>query len=265
MMEMKNTVLSRLFAFQRCLICKSAFAGVVCEYCKSNFVVRSGLFCCQCGIRLLSEIQFCTACRESIDAKDKSNDVVHDCFVYSLWSYTEEVRKLIYEYKHNTFRALRYFFCSELYRYIVTHVLSHTMNDVAIVPIPANPKKVLKRGFDQSKVLAKMLARATKSKYISLFHRKRKAKEQKNLNAKERNENMKQALQIKNTQKCSTVAMHNTIILLDDIVTTGTTMQTAFRVLYKACMEQREQTQSSHSYTMKNNPTIIGLSLARID
>ena len=253
--DMKAEIVSYLFAFQHCLICKRKFEGIVCKHCKNKFIVRSEPFCIRCGIQLLSEIQFCTVCREATDLQNKKDSIEPSCFIYSLWNYTEVLRKLIYEYKNNSFRALRYFFYSELYKYINTHILSSKISKIAVIPLPANPKKVLKRGFDQSKIMAKSLATEKQIDCFFIFHRDKMTKEQKHLSAKERSENMLQALQLKKTVDISMLSTYETIILLDDIVTTGSTMQTAFRVLYKKYKE-----------VMETKPlNIIGLSLVRID
>ncbi|MBE5868244.1 MAG: ComF family protein [Lachnospiraceae bacterium] len=96
-----------------------------------------------------------------------------------------------------------------------------------IVPIPLHPRRIRKRGYNQAQVLASALGeQAGIPVYTNLLERCRDTAPQKELNALERQNNLKKAFKIyKNDVKLST------IIIVDDIYTTGTTVDEAASVL----------------------------------
>ncbi len=92
-------------------------------------------------------------------------------------------------------------------------------NDFFLVPIPLSNKKKRTRGFNQSEEIAKIISEATK---LSLFNCVKKIKETKSqteLTKEQRQENVKDVFRITNDVK------DKKIILIDDVYTTGATME----------------------------------------
>ena len=177
------------------------------------------------------------------------------CYVYSLWKFNEVIRNIMEAFKHKYYKCLQYFFISHLHNFLVKHhYFNRTISSIAVVPIPAMPQNILLRGFDQSLLLAKGLERTSNLRCVPMIKRV-KSKEQKKLSQEERSTNIAHALKIKNEKVLETIAQYPLIILLDDIVTTGSTLQTTFFLIKQAlCIKY---TQIKH--------IIIGMSLARID
>ena len=109
-----------------------------------------------------------------------------------------------------------------------------TWNPDVIIPIPMYKRKKRQRGYNQAEILAKCLGKRlqipvdTKS-----LVRVRKTIPQKSLGRKEREINLKNAF------KTSTNALElKKVLLVDDIYTTGVTMDEAAKVLWMAGAEE---------------------------
>jgi ComF family protein len=98
----------------------------------------------------------------------------------------------------------------------------------AVIPIPLNKRKERERGFNQSEFLAKGIARVKNIPVLSdTVKRIKYTVTQTHLNAAERKENIADAFAVVNSEKIKGM----TIILVDDIITTGSTIQETARVL----------------------------------
>lgn len=96
-----------------------------------------------------------------------------------------------------------------------------------MVPVPLHPKRLRKRGYNQAGLLAEELGRRLNIPvYQKLLKRCRNTVPQKNLNAAERQNNLKKAFKM-----CRNDVKLNTIVIVDDIYTTGQTVDEIARVL----------------------------------
>lgn len=92
---------------------------------------------------------------------------------------------------------------------------------------PRSAKKYLKYGVDQSEEIGCRLAKHLGIPFQPLFERN-EGLEQKHLNARERMENAEDSLVIRKQK----VVKGGKYLLLDDIITSGATMETAAKLLY---------------------------------
>jgi ComF family protein len=142
------------------------------------------------------------------------------------------VKKLIQNFKYPPLiKELK----KELAFLIISHFLlldkKPDFSDFILVPIPLNKKKLKRRGFNQAEEIAKELAIFLKIPLISdCLIKTKETKDQVELSEKERKENVKGAFFIKNKEK---IAGKN-VLLIDDVFTTGATIEEAARVLKEA-------------------------------
>jgi len=100
-----------------------------------------------------------------------------------------------------------------------------------IVPVPLDKSRKKWRGFNQAEEIGKNLAQYLNiSLEIDTLIKIKKTALQVNLNRKERQENVKEAFKVKNTQ----AVKEKKILLVDDVYTTGSTMEECAKVLKKA-------------------------------
>jgi len=100
-----------------------------------------------------------------------------------------------------------------------------------IVPVPLHKKRQTQRGFNQAQVLAKALERRTGIRSIpKLLVKVRNVPPQTSLEGKARRKNIRGAFGIKKEKKVK----DKTILLVDDVYTTGSTVEECARILKKA-------------------------------
>jgi ComF family protein len=99
-----------------------------------------------------------------------------------------------------------------------------------LVPVPLHPKKEHQRGFNQSLLLCKgMNSVLNIDLSIHNLIRNRYTETQTKKNKNQRIENIKNAFEIQNPQKF----MNKNVLLIDDVITTGSTLRECIKVLSK--------------------------------
>ncbi len=143
-------------------------------------------------------------------------------------------RKLIYQFKYEPYiKDLAKTLASILIEHFI--ITSKNTDEVwkngILIPVPLGNKKIKSRGYNQAEKLAKELSKTIE---IPLHtHNLIKIKEtlsQINLSKEKREENIKNAFAIKNPFEIK----GKNIFLVDDVYTTGATMEECARVLKKS-------------------------------
>lgn len=97
-----------------------------------------------------------------------------------------------------------------------------------IIPVPMTKKAEYERGYNQSVLLAKELTKKSGiPTHIGVLAKKKDTKKQHDLGQKERQENLKGAFQVVNPQ----IVAGKTVLLCDDVYTTGATFDECARTL----------------------------------
>lgn len=102
--------------------------------------------------------------------------------------------------------------------------------DLILVPVPLHSKRKRWRGFNQSEILAKSLAERFGVHFSDSLVRTRETATQVGLKRDERRKNVKDAFSLKN----SADVRGKNILLVDDVFTSGATMNDCCRVLKRA-------------------------------
>ena len=146
-----------------------------------------------------------------------------------LFKYEGMIRDIIIDYK---FKEKSY-----KYRSIVNFLLKYKnyceilKNYDIIIPVPISKKRFKERGYNQSALFAKDISKKTELIYIENSLQKIKDNiSQSKLNKQERKENAKNVYQLKNKDKL----INKNILLIDDIYTTGSTVNECCRILKTA-------------------------------
>ncbi len=100
-----------------------------------------------------------------------------------------------------------------------------------IIPVPLHIKKLRKRGFNQAIILADAIGKKWQIPInFSLLKRCKFTLSQTGLDKKERERNIKRAFEVRNKEKI----VGRNIILVDDVYTTGATLNECAKILTKA-------------------------------
>ena len=149
---------------------------------------------------------------------------------YYLFSYTALIREKIIQYK---FREQSYLFRMFSEFFVKNEKLCGFLEKYdIIIPVPISKNKMLKRGYNQSMLIAKEIAKRTQK--VQLEHKvlikQIENQSQSSLNRKQRLENVKNVYKIQNEQKIK----EKNILLFDDIFTTGATVNECAKTLKQA-------------------------------
>lgn len=96
-----------------------------------------------------------------------------------------------------------------------------------VTSVPLSPKRQASRGYNQAELLAKEVAHRLSLPYQRLLHKCKNNQEQHKLSAKEREDNVRGVYKPVNPEKIA----GKTILLCDDIVTTGNTLKECAKIL----------------------------------
>jgi len=106
--------------------------------------------------------------------------------------------------------------------------------EVVITAVPLHRRRLNERGFNQAEVLAKIVAKKVGYEYKNLLRRKFHLHRQVELSGAKRRENLQNVFSIiKNPE-----IKNKTIILVDDVATTGTTLEECAKTLRIAGAKQ---------------------------
>ena len=209
---------------QNCAVCEASCRVVpVCEKCeKTYFSVRTISFgiCRVCGKRLVSENKICTECRKS--SVLQHTDGVFPLFSYRLWNID-----LLCRWKMQEERQLSPFFAGKLASRL--RELSNYFPDFAVIPVPPRPGKIRREGWDQVQELSEFLEYEYGFTVLRILER-RSVTEQKTLARTGRIETVGKSY----CMKAGVFSVPDTVCLLDDVITTGATVESCASVLKSA-------------------------------
>ena len=208
-----------LFFPRRCAICDKIVPGegMICKDCSKEERILAGETCIICGKPLKQGGSHCFDCKRRHHYFKKN---------IAVFSY-ESVRAGLYRFKYAGRCEYARFYARETFCTYGREIAAWKAD--AIIPVPIHKKRRRKRGYNQAEEFALELSKCFSIPVKSdLVRRNLNTKPMKLLSRSERQNNLKKAFLIgKNDVKL------NTIILVDDIYTTGTTLDCIAHV----CME----------------------------
>ena len=178
----------------------------------------------KCGKPLKkAEVEYCHDCKEKVFAYDQGA---------SLWIHGELVAKGIYKFKYANRRCYGSIFAKEMAKEYEKQIQIWGIEE--IIPVPLHKSRLRKRGYNQAQILAKELGERWKLPVENhAVVRIRKTAPQKELNKRERLENLKGAFAVSKNWKPK-----ERVLILDDIYTTGSTIHRIAKVLKRAGVQK---------------------------
>ena len=135
------------------------------------------------------------------------------------------VRKIIHSFKYSGNVAITKLLAKSLYLELNKEL--RTGGYQAIVPVPLHWFKHLTRGYNQAELVAGELSKLSGIPWCNLLVRCKWTLPQARLNRKQRMTNLKNAFKIKKSPKRE----FSSILLLDDVFTTGSTVEACSNTL----------------------------------
>ncbi|MEO0412703.1 MAG: ComF family protein [Pseudomonadota bacterium] len=209
----------------RCASCGALTERQVglCAQCWPDLTFITQPFCDRCGTPFEFDIpgtSLCAACLRRPPAYDKA---------FSPLVYEAMARSLILQFKHGD----RLGHARLLGTLMAGQIMQFGLENPLIVPIPLHRRRLMRRRFNQSALLARVISKQIEAQ-LDLFTlvRVRATPMQQGLNSNQRRENVRAAFGLRRGRE-GFVKGRN-IILVDDVLTTGATAEACCKPLRKA-------------------------------
>lgn len=224
-----NSKIQYLLFPKRCVVCDKVldfghYRYGFCKKCKSEITYAYEPVCKVCGKVII----------------DSNGEMCNDCMVKKhyfsqskgVYVYEGPIKGSMYRFKYNNRRGYKYTFARDIVR-IHGDWLRNIRVD-GIIPIPMYYKKLRKRGYNQAALIAGALSKEIGVPcYEKIVSRNRDTTPMKGLSDTQRQKNLKNAFNF--SQKGLQLKR---VLLIDDIYTTGATMDSVARVLREAGVKE---------------------------
>lgn len=210
---------------RRCAICDTILRKdeiCLCSRCRQNLPIVKGPVCMKCGRPLDDDTkEYCKECRRRDHLFDQG------C---SPLLYRRGIQPSMMRFKYGSRPEYGEFYGRAIWGF-AKRQLQIWKPDV-IIPVPLHRSRYRKRGYNQAALIAGTLSKLSGIPMDeTLVVRTRKTAPQKGLTGSGRRKNLKDAFEVR---KESGKEIPRTILLVDDIYTTGSTMDALSEVLKKS-------------------------------
>ena len=203
----------------RCLVCgKEIFEKErFCDDCKKMLPYNDGAICQHCGRKTVAFTEYCSTCKNVLTDLDKCR---------SAFSYEYPMSKLIKDAKYNNAKYLIEFFAEQL----ALVYFQNYFNADYLVYIPMTEKAEKKRGYNQSQILSTKLSALINVPVLEAVKKVKETERQAPLSRAQRLKNLENAFRVTDKK----AVKDKSILIVDDVTTTGATAQVMANRLKKA-------------------------------
>lgn len=215
----------------RCSICdKVLYTGNdegICKDCGEGLEYVSEPYCMKCGKPVDVDEEFCVDCVN----KRTSFEYGRAVFVYNKY-----MQKSMAGFKYCKRAEYGKFYASQIAKMYGKWI--ERISPDALIPVPVHEDRRMKRGYNQSEIIAEILGNKMGIKVISdLIFRTKNTLPQKELSDRERKSNLYNAFVV---SEASRELYQNVkcVIIIDDIYTTGSTIEECSYILKSADIDK---------------------------
>lgn len=212
MKGLANTIGSILFP-SNCLGCGRP-GDWVCNSCRRTYLTRS-----------LPECFWCRKTSNSHRTHTECLDHTPIRQAIVCWRYTPLARRIMSSYKFK----MRYSIAEDIIDWAAPSIELLKSEPAILIPSPTSKKRSLDRGFDQSELLCRIIEEKHSIPYEHLLERRPGSSHQTGKDREQRLKLGQHAFQIKNPGH--NIPTDTNIIIVDDVCTTGTTLQRSAETL----------------------------------
>lgn len=211
-------ILSIFFPY-KCRVCGRNADLPLCPDCVGSFSIFAGPWCRLCGVSLEADNELCPSCQIT----PPSYDLCRSAFLYG-GALRHSIRLLKFGGRYEILEPVLYT-CLARFNIIMADV-----NFDLAVPAPSNPSLKRRRKKEVAVELARILAESRGVPVLDCIRLDRDVSPQYRLAPSERWRNVKGAFRVDREDEIA----GKTVLLVDDIITTGATAEEAGRALKKA-------------------------------
>ena len=220
MIERLKRILNRWVFYDkwRCHSCnREVFSEeYFCKDCEKQIAFNDKNICNHCGRALINAQAYCQTC----SSHEKYVDIARSPFIYE-----GEIARLIKNFKYNK----RYFFKDMFCEYMKRTCIKNMFDPDVVVYVPMTKREKRKRGFNQSKILAKQLSKIMNLPLVDAISKSKDTKRQATLDKEQRLKNLQDAFTVEKS-----MVKGKKVLIVDDVTTTGATAESIAKKLKKA-------------------------------
>lgn len=201
-----------------CLGCTSALGADKGFLCAKCYAALSPRYTSYSGVH-----KICNLCGREIEKLGcRCGGKLKNAYTaYSAYAFELPVSTLIKAFKYKSVVNLSEWMADEMVK-----ALKNDREFDLITCVPMHPLRKIRRGFNQSEILARIMAQKLMIPYENLLVRRRFTKRQASLSGQKRRKNLIHAFEM---NKRTLTGQH--ILIVDDVRTTGTTAVSCAKVL----------------------------------
>ena len=212
-----------------CPVCRDVVTPkgeLICPDCREKLSYVTEPMCMCCGRPIVSEQEeFCNGCGQRKFSYARG---------FAVLAYDDVMQQAIADFKYRNRKQTAEFFAAEMAAAFRRKMCG--LGIAAFVPVPIHSARKRYRGYNQAEVLCRMLAGETGIPMQELLVRNKKTTPQKELNALDRLRNLETAISLNPMLQENKIP--ETVALVDDIYTTGSTAEACTRVLLRAGVDK---------------------------
>ncbi|CAN5846032.1 ComF family protein [soil metagenome] len=205
--------LADMFYPQRCVGCERRSSDVLCRACFEALPRVGHPVCGRCGLPTAFATFMCEACK-NVDFGFES--------AKAALKYEGVGKKIVHALKYRGYKQV----VDRLATPLMLQAIGDERFDV-VVPVPLHRARRRKRGFNQAELLARGVAQKLNASVSDTLEVVRGTRDQVELSAAQRRANVAGAYKAKNS-------LHGRFLLVDDVFTTGATMNACALTLVSA-------------------------------
>jgi len=213
-----------------CPGCGARGDSLVCGACRGNMAAIREPYCRTCGRPLPPGVQYKEDCRDCVEGS------FHFDRCRSVFLYEPPVSGIVKRFKFRKNVHLGDFLCAAMAEIMEREpeMFGDFCGADAIAPVPLHPFRLVWRGFNQAEMLARGASKVLGVRVLKCLVRKRNTRPQSRLDVKQRAANVKGAFAVRGGVDVA----GKRIIIVDDVMTTGATVNECSKVLLGAGAEE---------------------------
>lgn len=208
----------------KCIVCNALSTSdlLLCASCwkEIEFITEPG--CSACGFPFdfdMGADALCVSCVKSRPYFDRA---------FAAFRYTTSSKAFVYKLKYQDQLYIAAFFAR-----FITNKLRNFYEYRIVIPVPMHRNKLRKRLYNQSAILARQVAKTLRLDYFpNILIKTKDTIAQSKLNRERRKQNIVNSFAVLEDYK-NIIKGHN-VILIDDVYTTGATVNECSKILKKA-------------------------------
>jgi competence protein ComFC len=218
---LKATLLDWIYP-PKCILCENIILLTkerwMCNNCQNSLDYVKNITCIKCGIPYDTENKICLDCKKREFSYTKNHAIL---------KYDEVSKHLIFKFKYSNH--------AEVGKALISIIINNIDVDIFkgvdfLTPVPVHKKRLKTRGFNQAEILSRELSKHVGIPTINkLIIRVKNTTPQSKLTPTQRDENLKDAFMFNDKYNIE----GKVIMVVDDIYTTGRTLDECSKILLK--------------------------------